>query len=253
MPVAAVPAAAPAQEEWSIPNQARLRYRQQFNQLDRAKRGFLLGLEAKSVLTQSGLPNQLLAQIWWVVDLNFVQLSLVFPIPRFIYNEIPPLYFFPIKYFYHNSKRSTNTADRNFRWTFVHRLSSWRLFLVSKDYICFLRNLSDIDKDGKLTCDEFCLALHLAEMVRLGHPLPAQLPRGLIPPSYRSPNTAAVAAATTTPGTTRRLSTTSSGTNDDNAEDAKAGELNLKLVLRVWVWILWFDSWTSNRTEDVGR
>ena len=54
----------PGTEEWSIPNQARLRYRQQFNQLDRAKRGFLLGLEAKSVLTQSGLPNQLLAQIW---------------------------------------------------------------------------------------------------------------------------------------------------------------------------------------------
>lgn len=119
---------------------------------------------------------------------------------------------------------------------------------MSKDYICFLRNLSDIDKDGKLTCDEFCLALHLAEMVRLGHPLPAQLPRGLIPPSYRSPNTAAAAAATTTPGTTRRLSTTSSGTNDDNAEDAKAGGLNLKLVFEFEFEL--YDSTVGHRIEQ---
>ncbi|XP_013413935.1 intersectin-1 [Lingula anatina] len=46
-------------------------------------------------------------------------------------------------------------------------------------------NLSDIDKDGKLTSEEFCLAMHLSDMAKSGQTLPATLPPDLLPPSYR--------------------------------------------------------------------
>lgn len=68
--------------------------------------------------------------------------------------------------------------------------------------------LSDIDNDGKLTCEEFCLAMHLVDMSRKGQPMPAKLPPDLIPPSYRrgrsssqttSPPSAAVVAPIAVP------------------------------------------------------
>merc|ERR1719187_627141 len=46
-------------------------------------------------------------------------------------------------------------------------------------------NLADIDKDGKLNTEEFCLAMHLCEVAMKGEPLPAQLPVSLVPPSMR--------------------------------------------------------------------
>uniref|UniRef100_T1IY47 Intersectin-1 n=1 Tax=Strigamia maritima TaxID=126957 RepID=T1IY47_STRMM len=45
--------------------------------------------------------------------------------------------------------------------------------------------LSDIDNDGKLGCEEFCLAMHLSECVKAGDKLPTALPADLIPPSFR--------------------------------------------------------------------
>lgn len=46
-------------------------------------------------------------------------------------------------------------------------------------------NLADVDADGKLTCEEFVLAMHLIDKVRANEVLPAKLPPDLIPPSYR--------------------------------------------------------------------
>merc|ERR1719150_1782095 len=46
-------------------------------------------------------------------------------------------------------------------------------------------NLSDIDKDGKLSLEEFILAMHLCEMGMKGEPLPTQLPLSLVPPNMR--------------------------------------------------------------------
>lgn len=46
-------------------------------------------------------------------------------------------------------------------------------------------NLSDIDSDGRLTCEEFVLAMHLVDCVKAGDVLPTKLPLDLIPPSYR--------------------------------------------------------------------
>jgi hypothetical protein len=47
------------------------------------------------------------------------------------------------------------------------------------------RNLSDIDQDGKLTAEEFILAMHLIDMAMSGLPLPPILPPDFIPPTFR--------------------------------------------------------------------
>ncbi|XP_071994807.1 intersectin-1 isoform X4 [Engystomops pustulosus] len=48
-------------------------------------------------------------------------------------------------------------------------------------------NLSDIDQDGKLTAEEFILAMHLIDLAMSGQPLPPALPSDYIPPSFRPP------------------------------------------------------------------
>ncbi|KAM9321028.1 intersectin-1 [Gastrophryne carolinensis] len=46
-------------------------------------------------------------------------------------------------------------------------------------------NLSDIDQDGKLTAEEFILAMHLIDVAMSGQPLPPVLPADYVPPSFR--------------------------------------------------------------------
>uniref|UniRef100_A0A674GLD3 Intersectin-1 n=1 Tax=Taeniopygia guttata TaxID=59729 RepID=A0A674GLD3_TAEGU len=46
--------------------------------------------------------------------------------------------------------------------------------------------LSDIDQDGKLTAEEFILAMHLIDVAMSGQPLPPALPPEYIPPSFSS-------------------------------------------------------------------
>ncbi|XP_072293292.1 intersectin-1 isoform X1 [Eucyclogobius newberryi] len=46
-------------------------------------------------------------------------------------------------------------------------------------------NLSDIDQDGKLTAEEFILAMHLIDMAMSGVPLPPVLPPDYLPPTFR--------------------------------------------------------------------
>lgn len=48
------------------------------------------------------------------------------------------------------------------------------------------RSLSDVDGDGRLTSEEFSLAMHLVDCVRLGQALPLSLPPNLVPPSMRT-------------------------------------------------------------------
>ena len=49
----------------------------------------------------------------------------------------------------------------------------------------FTRCLSDIDVDGNLSPDEFCVALYLIDLAKMGQPIPSALPPGVVPPSYR--------------------------------------------------------------------
>ena len=47
------------------------------------------------------------------------------------------------------------------------------------------RSLSDIDNDGRLSNEEFAVAMHLVDDVHAGKQLPTSLPVSLIPPSMR--------------------------------------------------------------------
>ncbi|KAI1733270.1 variant SH3 domain-containing protein [Ditylenchus destructor] len=56
--------------DWTIPQQMKLRFSQHFNQLDRNRVGVLTGVQARGVLGESGLPTNILAQIWNMSDAN---------------------------------------------------------------------------------------------------------------------------------------------------------------------------------------
>ncbi|KAM3725267.1 Intersectin-1 [Dirofilaria immitis] len=99
------------QGDWTIPHHNKLKYCQQFNQLDKSRIGSLSGVHARNILAQSQLPNSVLAEIW---------------------------------------------------------------------------NLSDYNKDGRLSVEEFCVAMHLIDSVKAGYLLPKTLPPELATHCSRS-------------------------------------------------------------------
>ena len=96
--------------EWAIPQPSKLKYVQVFNTQDRTRSGFLTGVQARSILVQTGLGQDVLAKIW---------------------------------------------------------------------------SLCDVTLSGKLTCEEFVLAMHLCDMAKGGEAVPSALPADLIPPSHK--------------------------------------------------------------------
>jgi intersectin len=78
----------------------------------------MTGLQAKTILQQTGLAHGLLHQIW---------------------------------YEFHSALRSVRSS-------------------------ILTRNLADHDKDGRLTAEEFIVAMHCCELARAGQALPLQLP-----------------------------------------------------------------------------
>ncbi|KAG8194195.1 hypothetical protein JTE90_024532 [Oedothorax gibbosus] len=56
---------------------------------------------------------------------------------------------------------------------------------LSQPILAQIWALADIDGDGRLSCEEFVLAMHLTESVKAGDALPSSLPPDLIPPSHR--------------------------------------------------------------------
>ncbi|GBP65692.1 Intersectin-1 [Eumeta japonica] len=60
----------PPSMEWGIPQSQKLKYTQLFNSTDRTKSGSVSGAQARSIMLQSRLPQQALAQIWALADLD---------------------------------------------------------------------------------------------------------------------------------------------------------------------------------------
>merc|ERR1712012_1542486 len=56
--------------EWAVPQPTRAKYSATFYQTDRARTGFLAGNQARHLLLQSGLPQNILAQIWGLSDVD---------------------------------------------------------------------------------------------------------------------------------------------------------------------------------------
>ncbi|KAG8330238.1 Intersectin 1 (SH3 domain protein) [Homalodisca vitripennis] len=96
--------------DWAVPHASKLKYTQLFNTTDRTRSGFLNGVQARNIMMASQLPQNVLAQIW---------------------------------------------------------------------------GLADMDTDGRLSCEEFVLAMHLCDLARSGEKIPVPLPADLVPPSLR--------------------------------------------------------------------
>ncbi|CAK1547913.1 unnamed protein product [Leptosia nina] len=60
----------PQQVDWNIPQPQKLKYTQLFNATDRAKAGAVSGAQARAIMLQSRLPQQTLALIWALADLD---------------------------------------------------------------------------------------------------------------------------------------------------------------------------------------
>lgn len=60
-------------------------------------------------------------------------------------------------------------------------LSTLSLFLVS-------RELADVDKDGRLSTAEFCIAMHLSEKAKKGLSIPPNLPPELLKEAKAGPS-----------------------------------------------------------------
>lgn len=56
--------------EWAIKGPTKLKYTQLFNTTDRARSGYLTGVQARQILVQSKLPQATLAQIWALSDMD---------------------------------------------------------------------------------------------------------------------------------------------------------------------------------------
>ncbi|KAL0274490.1 UNVERIFIED_CONTAM: hypothetical protein PYX00_006896 [Menopon gallinae] len=54
--------------EWAVPHQSKLKYTQLFNTTDRARAGFLSGPQARNIMVETRLRQQILAQIWALAD-----------------------------------------------------------------------------------------------------------------------------------------------------------------------------------------
>ncbi|XP_018567623.1 intersectin-1 isoform X2 [Anoplophora glabripennis] len=59
-----------SQTEWAVPHPTKLKYTQIFNTTDRARSGYLSGAQARNVMVQTKLPQNILAQIWALSDMD---------------------------------------------------------------------------------------------------------------------------------------------------------------------------------------
>ncbi|KAJ8965768.1 hypothetical protein NQ314_003909 [Rhamnusium bicolor] len=59
-----------SQAEWAVPHQTKLKYTQIFNTTDRTRSGYLSGAQARNVMVQTKLPQNILAQIWALSDMD---------------------------------------------------------------------------------------------------------------------------------------------------------------------------------------
>lgn len=54
--------------EWAVPQSSKLKYTQMFNAVDKTRSGFLTGTQARGILLQTNVPQNILARVWALSD-----------------------------------------------------------------------------------------------------------------------------------------------------------------------------------------
>ncbi|CAG2198566.1 ITSN [Mytilus edulis] len=179
-------------DAWRISGEERMKHDSQFFQL-KPVNGFITGEQAKGFFMQSGLPTPMLGQIWTLADMNNdgkmdkKEFSIAMHLikKKNAYDE----WFSTNQHggkFHDNAHyvqwcKSTDgahgaqTMGMQVGFDGKPRAGSFGPPQVAQ--VSQPGNLADYDKDGKLSCEEFCIALHLADLVKAGVSLPPKLPR----------------------------------------------------------------------------
>lgn len=263
--------AMPGVDVWRISPEVKAKYDEQFFQL-KPINGYVTGDQAKNLFLQSGLPPQILAQIWALADRNadgkmdsfefaiamhLIQMKLKGaelpkilpssmqvaapqsvaiapgfrpPVPVAVGPSVPavptstmaPLtagFIRPASPVDAKLQRSGSVSSQDSPTGVPPPLIEWAVpqqsklkytqlfnsydrtrtgFLtgaqarnilvqtgLSHVVLAQIWSLADIDADGRLSCEEFVLAMHLTDCVKAGDTLPPALPPDLIPPSHR--------------------------------------------------------------------
>nr|XP_018916715.1 PREDICTED: intersectin-1 isoform X1 [Bemisia tabaci]XP_018916716.1 PREDICTED: intersectin-1 isoform X1 [Bemisia tabaci] len=87
-------------------------------------------------------------------------------------------------------------------------------------------DLSDMDSDGQLSCDEFVLAMHLCDLARSKQKIPSPLPIDLIPPAFRRQRQNSVSANNDVPDPLAGISQTTF--EDKRKENFEKGQAELE-------------------------
>ncbi|KAM7354142.1 dynamin associated protein 160 isoform 4-T4 [Cochliomyia hominivorax] len=115
-----------------------------------------------------------------------------------------------------------NATDRN-RTGYLTGVQARGILVQSKlpqATLAQIWTLSDLDSDGRLSCDEFILAMFLCDKAMNGEKIPPTLPLDWIPPSFRKAKsrTSSVSGVGSRPGSqpsSRHASVSSQGAADD--------------------------------------
>ena len=83
-------------------------------------------------------------------------------------------------------------------------------------------------QDGKLSVEEFILAMHLCEMGQKGEPLPDPLPINLVPPSLRRSYAQANGSGAATPASATSGMASPARFEDKRRENWEAGQAELQ-------------------------
>merc|ERR1719273_2581452 len=155
------------------------------------------------------------------------------PAPAPVANPTPP----PIEWAIPQQKRvgymAQFQANDKAKTGFLAAVQARSILLqtgLAQQTLAAVWNLSDIDKDGKLSVEEFILAMHLCEMAQKGEPFSDPLPISLVPPSLRRGYLAANGSAAATPGSVRSDGGVASPASfeDKRRENWEAGQAELQ-------------------------
>lgn len=271
---------APSQPlSWSIPQASIVTYSSQFNGVDRERTGFLTGAQARGILVSTGLPQQTLAHIWNLSDINvdgrltceeFIlamhlcdMAKMAKPLPQTLTPDlIPPSYRRresativsrtgsvsessdqpappagvmltewaipqPSKLKY---VQVFNTNDRT-RSGFLTGGQARGILVqtgLGQDILAKIWSLCDVTLSGKLTCEEFVLAMHLCDMAKNGEPIPAILPPDLIPPSHKRHKSMSVSSTGSGSGVVAAVTTGAPVVDMDSQSPNKAASFEDK-------------------------